>query len=59
MNWPDIKQLVIENLTDDKENRKKLVIGHYRVIWKLIKDEPIIIEIMEVLRRTTTTYKKR
>lgn len=58
-NWPDIRQLIVEKLTDDKQKRLKLVVGNYRVLWKLIKGQPVIIEIHEVRRRTTTTYKKR
>lgn len=57
--WPNIQHLKVEKLTDDKEKRHKLVIGHYRVLWKIIKGQPVVIEIHDVLRRTSTTYSKR
>lgn len=58
-NWPDVEHLVIEKLTDDKEQRRKLVVGNYRVLWKIVKGQPVVIEILEVLRRTSKTYSKR
>ncbi|MDF7660882.1 type II toxin-antitoxin system RelE/ParE family toxin [Erwiniaceae bacterium L1_54_6] len=57
--WPEIQHLKVEKLTDDKEERRKLVVGNYRVIWKIVKGKPVVIEILEVLRRTSTTYSKR
>ncbi|WP_241576595.1 type II toxin-antitoxin system RelE family toxin [Rosenbergiella collisarenosi] len=57
--WPNIPHLKVEKLTDDKEKRSKLVVGNYRVIWKVEKGKMVVISILEVLRRTTTTYKKR
>lgn len=57
--WPDIPHLKVEKLTDDKQKRMKLVVGHYRVLWKREKGQPVVIDILEVVRRTSTTYKKR
>lgn len=57
--WPDVENLEIEKLTDDKEQRRKLVVGNYRVLWKIVKGQPVVIEILEVLRRTSKTYSKR
>lgn len=57
--WPDIPHLTVEKLTDDKEKRMKLVVGNYRVFLKVVKGQPIVIDILEVIRRTSTTYKKR
>lgn len=57
--WPEIPHLKVEKLTDDKEKRMKLVVGNYRVLWKIEKGQPVVIDILEVLRRTSTTYKKR
>ncbi|MGK3144070.1 type II toxin-antitoxin system RelE family toxin [Pantoea sp. C2G6] len=57
--WPNIAHLKVEKLTDDKEKRMKLVVGSYRVLWRIEKGQPVVIEILEVLRRTSTTYKKR
>ncbi|MEN4803100.1 hypothetical protein [Pantoea agglomerans] len=57
--WPDIPHLKVEKLTDDKQKRMKLVVGHYRVLWKIEKGQPVMIDILEVVRRTSTTYKKR
>lgn len=57
--WPDIPHLTVGKLTDDKEKRLKLVVGNYRVLWKIEKNQMIVISILEVLRRTSTTYKKR
>jgi len=57
--WPDVENLEIEKLTDDKEQRRKLVVGSYRVLWKIVKGQPVVIEILEVLRRTSRTYSKR
>ncbi|EJD6546919.1 type II toxin-antitoxin system RelE family toxin [Klebsiella pneumoniae] len=57
--WPDVENLEIGKLTDDKEQRRKLVVGNYRVLWKIVKGQPVVIEILEVLRRTSKTYSKR
>lgn len=57
--WPNIPHLTVEKLTDDKEKRMKLVVGNYRVFWKVEKGQTVVIEILEVTRRTSTTYKKR
>lgn len=57
--WPEIPHLKVEKLNDDKEKRMKLVVGNYRVLWKIEKGQPVVIDILEVLRRTSTTYKKR
>lgn len=57
--WPEIPHLKVEKLTDDKEKRMKLVVGNYRVLWKIEKGQPVVIDILEVLRRASTTYKKR
>ncbi|MDU5837896.1 MAG: hypothetical protein E7J63_21650 [Pantoea sp.] len=57
--WPDVENLEIEKLTDDKEQRRKLVVGNYRVLWIIVKGQPVVIEILEVLRRTSKTYSKR
>lgn len=57
--WPDIPHLKVGKLTDDAKERHKLVVGNYRVIWKIVEGVPLIIEIQEVLRRTTRTYSKR
>ena len=57
--WPDVERLEIEKLTDDKEQRRKLVVGNYRVLWKVVKGQPVVIEILEVVRRTSKTYSKR
>ena len=57
--WPDVENLEIEKLTEDKEQRRKLVVGNYRVLWIIVKGQPVVIEILEVLRRTSKTYSKR
>ena len=57
--WPNIPHLNVKKLTDDKKGRWRLAVGNYRVLWTVTKGEPVIIEVLEVLKRTTTTYRKR
>lgn len=37
-------------------NYYRLRIGDYRVLFELIDGEPVVLEIKEVARRTTSTY---
>lgn len=53
--WPDTAHLNIEKITDTKAHNR-LRVGNYRVIWELKKGEPTVIEIQQVLRRTSRTY---
>lgn len=40
----------------DRDNEYWLRIGDYRVIFRLVKGVPIIIEVNQVVRRTNRTY---
>lgn len=46
----DIKKL------QGNANHYRLRIGDYRVLFELIDGEPVVLEIKEVARRTTSTY---
>ncbi|QOL13280.1 type II toxin-antitoxin system RelE family toxin [Dickeya dianthicola] len=39
-----------------KDDMYRLRVGDYRIIFRIIKGEPVICEIKEVKRRTSTTY---
>ncbi|QOL14094.1 type II toxin-antitoxin system RelE family toxin [Dickeya dianthicola] len=39
-----------------KDGMFRLRVGDYRIIFQIIKGEPVICEIKEVKRRTSTTY---
>ncbi|MFB1115636.1 type II toxin-antitoxin system RelE/ParE family toxin [Dickeya dadantii] len=39
-----------------QEDMFRLRVGDYRIIFQIIKGEPVICEIKEVKRRTSTTY---
>ncbi|MCA7001659.1 type II toxin-antitoxin system RelE family toxin [Dickeya solani] len=39
-----------------KDDMFRLRVGDYRIIFQIIKGEPVICEIKEVKRRTSTTY---
>lgn len=38
------------------DNHYRLRVGDYRVIFALIEGEPVVLEIVEVARRTSHTY---
>lgn len=52
--FPNIGYLDIKHLDG---NQYRLRHGDYRILFKVINGEPTIINIMQVKRRTTTTYK--
>ncbi|MCW0345931.1 hypothetical protein NB703_004024 [Pantoea ananatis] len=46
----DIKKL------QASDNQYRLRVGDYRVLFELIYGEPVVLEIKEVARRTSSTY---
>lgn len=46
----DLKKL------NSKNAQYRLRVGDYRVIFEIIDDEPRVLEVQEVLRRTSRTY---
>lgn len=54
-NYPDVA-LDIVSLKGQKGEVKRLRVGDYRVIFEVIDGKPKIVEIQEVLRRSTNTY---
>ncbi|MDE1476196.1 type II toxin-antitoxin system RelE/ParE family toxin [Xenorhabdus bovienii] len=54
-NYPMLVQLDIKKL-ESEENKYRLRIGNYRVLFEIQKGQPVIIRIERILRRTSTTY---
>ncbi|GKV89859.1 MULTISPECIES: type II toxin-antitoxin system RelE family toxin [Pectobacterium] len=52
--FPDVN-LDLKKL-ESSGKRYRLRVGDYRIIFELINGEPQVCEILEVKRRTTTTY---
>lgn len=52
---PDV-QLDLTKIQGSSDREYRVRIGVYRVIFQVMNGKPVIIEIREVLRRTTNTY---
>lgn len=53
--YPDLKGLDVKKLTDG-DGQYRLRVGNYRVLFAFSGNPPVEIEILRVLRRTSTTY---
>lgn len=55
-NWPNVA--VDSKKLKGSRSHFRMRVGKYRIIFEVMKGEPVIIEIQEVLRRTDQTYSK-
>lgn len=55
VDFPDVL-LDLRKIQGSSEKEYRIRIGVYRVIFQVIDGQPVIIEIKEVLRRTTNIY---
>ncbi|ENC9857645.1 hypothetical protein NUKP32_31990 [Klebsiella variicola] len=53
--YPDIQGLDIKKLTD-KNGQYRLRVKNYRVLFEMEGGEIVVIDILRILRRTSTTY---
>lgn len=56
-NFPNVQADIIELKGEQNKGKFRMRVGFYRVIFEVINNEPIIIEIQEIKKRDEQTYR--
>lgn len=56
--FPNVQADIIELKGEQNKGKFRMRVGFYRVIFEVINNEPIIIEIQEIKKRDEQTYRK-
>lgn len=55
--FPNVQADIIELKGEQNKGKFRMRVGFYRVIFEVINNEPIIIEIQEIKKRDEQTYR--
>ena len=57
-NYPNVYADIIELKGNQNKGKFRMRVGFYRVIFEIVNEEPMILEIQEIKKRDDQTYRK-